>query len=185
MRFEMRRLNAAMAVALCGLSLSGCSAMRDMAGLQKKSPDEFAVSTKAPLVIPPDFNLRPPMPGAPPANTLDPSSNAQQALFNNSDPQTVANGMRGNYSPAEKLLLAHAGSQNSDPAVRARLSAEERARQNADRGFTDRILRANATRDTGQPVNADAAVATTTRSGRRTTTTAPKKEESGGWFDWF
>jgi hypothetical protein len=181
----MKRLNAALAAALCGFALSGCSAMRDMAGLQKKSPDEFAVTTKAPLVIPPDFNLRPPMPGAPPANTLDPSSNAQQALFNNSDPQTVANGMRGNYSPAEKLLLAHAGSQNSDPAVRARLSAEERARQNADRSFTDRILRASATRDTGQPVNADAAV-NTTRSGRKpTTAAAPKKEDSGGWFDWF
>ena len=182
----MKRMNAALAVALCGIVLSGCGAIRDMAGLQKKSPDEFAVSTKAPLVIPPDFNLRPPMPGAPPANTLDPSSNAQQALFNNSDPQTVANGMRGNYSPAEKLLLAHAGSQNSDPAVRARLSAEERARQNADRGFTDRILRANATRDTGQPVNADAAVNRTTRSGRKpaTAAAAPTKE-SGGWFDWF
>ena len=181
----MRRMNAALAVAFCGFALGGCSAIRDMAGLQKKSPDEFAVTTKAPLVIPPDFNLRPPMPGAPPANTLDPSSNAQQALFNNSDPQTVANGMRGNYSPAEKLLLAHAGTQNSDPAVRARLSAEERARQNADRSFTDRILRASATRDTGMPVNADVAVSTT-RSGRRTTTTAaPKKEDSGGWFDWF
>ena len=36
----------------------------------------------------------------------------------------------------------------------ARLGAEERARQNADRSFTDRILRTNATRDTGQPVNA-------------------------------
>ncbi len=181
----MKRLNAALVAALCGFALSGCSAVRDMAGLQKKSPDEFAVTTKAPLVIPPDFNLRPPMPGAPPANTLDPSSNAQQALFNNSDPQTVANGMRGNYSPAEKLLLAHAGSQNSDPAVRARLSAEERARQNADRSFTDRILRASATRDTGNPVNADAAVSTT-RSGRKpTTTAAPKKDDSGGWFDWF
>ena len=183
MRFEMRRLNAALAVALCGFVLAGCSAMRDLAGLQKKSPDEFAVSTKAPLVIPPGFNLMPP---TPPANTLDPSSNAQQALFNNSDPQTVANGMRGNYSLSEKLLLANAGSQNSDPAVRARLGAEERARQNADRSFTDRILRTNATRDTGQPVNADAAFTTTTRSGRRTTATAaPKKEESGGWFDWF
>ncbi|MEY4707870.1 MAG: hypothetical protein RJB58_1593 [Pseudomonadota bacterium] len=185
MRFEMRRLNAALAAALCGFVLSGCNTIRDMAGLQKKSPDEFAVTTKAPLVIPPDFNLRPPMPGAPPANTLDPSSNAQQALFNNSDPQTVANGMRGNYSPAEKLLLAHAGTQNSDPAVRARLSAEERARQNADRSFTNRILSSAATRDTGRPVNADAAISTT-RSGRRTTTTtAPKKEDSGGWFDWF
>lgn len=180
----MKRLNAALAVTVCGFALAGCSSLRDLAGLQKKSPDEFAVSTKAPLVIPPDFNLRPPMPGAPPTNTLDPSSNAQQALFNNSDPQTVAAGMRGNYSPAEKLLLANAGSQNSDPAVRARLNAEQRALQNADRSFTDRILRTSSTVDNGNPVNADAAVKAR-NSGRRTTTTTTTKKESGGWFDWF
>ena len=54
-------------------------------------------------MIPPDFNLRPPMPGAPPTNQLDPSSNAEQALFSNAttDPQTVAAGMRGNYTPGE------------------------------------------------------------------------------------
>ena len=63
----MRRMNAALAVTVCAIALSGCGSLREMAGLQKKSPDEFAVSTKAPLVIPPDFNLRPPMPGAPPA----------------------------------------------------------------------------------------------------------------------
>ena len=62
----------------CALAaLAGCESLRDAAGLTKKSPDEFAVTTKAPLVIPPDFNLRPPLPGAPPANTRDPSSNAE------------------------------------------------------------------------------------------------------------
>src|SRR5476649_523970 len=82
MRFdEMRLLKTTLAMGLCVVALTGCQAMRDAAGLQKKSPDEFAVTTKAPLVIPPDFNLRPPMPGAPPANTLDPSSNAEAALF--------------------------------------------------------------------------------------------------------
>src|SRR3954468_24229894 len=105
----MKVLHAVIGLCLCATVLSGCDTLRNAAGLQKKSPDEFAVTTKAPLVLPPDFNLRPPMPGSPPTNTLDPSSNAQQALFNNSDPQTVANGMRGNYSPAEKLLLANAG----------------------------------------------------------------------------
>ncbi len=29
------------------------------------SPDEFAVESRAPLTIPPDFDLRPPQPGAP------------------------------------------------------------------------------------------------------------------------
>jgi len=181
----MRLLNkalvkTALTMGLCAGALMGCQSLRDAAGLQKKSPDEFAVTTKAPLVIPPDFNLRPPMPGAPPANTLDPSSNAEAALFTTADPQTVANGMRGNFTPGEKLLLANAKAQNSDSSIRARLNADQRAAiQNADRSFTDRILSASVTPDTGKPVNADAEVT----KGKKTTT--PKKEESGGWFDWF
>ena len=175
----MRLLKAALAVGLCAAALAGCESLRNAAGLQKKSPDEFAVSTKAPLVIPPDFNLRPPMPGAPPANTMDPSSNAEAALFTNVDPQTVANGMRGNYTPGEKLLLANAKAQRSDPSIRARLNADQRAAvQNADRSFTDRILSSAVTPDNGKPVNADAEVA----KGKKT---APAKKESGGWFDWF
>jgi hypothetical protein len=173
----MRRL---MTVLMCAAVLAGCSNLRNLAGIQKKSPDEFAVTTKAPLVIPPDFNLRPPMPGAPPANSVAPTATAEQTLFNNSDPQTVANGMRGNYSMAEKLLMANAGVQNSDPAIRARLTGDQRAVQNADKSFTDRILGAGATPDTGQPVNADAVV-NAKRAGA-----APKaKKDSGGWFDWL
>ena len=47
------------------LSLSACDSLRREAGLTKQPPDEFAVVTKAPLIIPPDFNLHPPAPGAP------------------------------------------------------------------------------------------------------------------------
>ena len=177
----MKLLNVALALGLCVGVLSGCDGIRRVAGLNKKSPDEFAVTTKAPLVIPPDFNLRPPMPGAPPTNTLDPSSNAELALFSNSDPQTVAAGMRGNYTPGEKMLLANAKVQQADPGIRARLNADQRAAvQNADRSFTDKLLMTAATPDTGKPVNADAEV----NKGRKTTTTKAKKD-SGGWFDWF
>jgi hypothetical protein len=183
MRFEMRTVKAILVVALCATALGGCSGLRAMAGLQKKSPDEFAVTTKAPLVIPPDFNLRPPMPGAPPTNQLDPSSNAEQALFSGtSDPQTVANGMRGNYTPAEKLLLANAGAQKTDPGVRVKLTADERTVQNANRSFTDKVLGASGTPDNGKPVNGDAEVTKRNRGNRPVTT---QKEESGGWFDWF
>ena len=174
-------LTTILALGVASAALSGCDSMRRAAGLNKKSPDEFAVTTKAPLVIPPDFNLRPPLPGAPPANTLDPSSNAELALFSNTaDPQTVAAGMRGNYTPAEKMFLANAKAGTADPGIRARLNADQRAAiQNADRSFTDRILSTRATPDNGKPVNADAEV----NKGRKTTT-APKKE-SGGWFDWL
>jgi hypothetical protein len=182
MKFLRAALVPALAVCLCAGVLSGCDSLRNAAGLQKKSPDEFAVTTKAPLVIPPDFNLRPPLPGAPPSNTRDPSTNAEMALFANADPQTVANGMAGNYTPGEKMLLANAKAQNSDPAIRARLNADQRAAvQNADRSFTDRLLASSATPDTGKPINADAEIA----KGTKTTAAKPKKKSSGGWFDWF
>jgi hypothetical protein len=168
-------------ICLCAMALMGCESLRDAAGLQKKSPDEFAVTTKAPLVIPPDFNLRPPMPGAPPSNTRDPSTNAEMALFSNADPQTIANGLVGTYTPGERMLLANARVQNNDPTIRARLNADQRAAiQNADRSFTDRILNSAATPNTGKPVNADAEIAKGSKAA-----TAKKKEKSGGWFDWL
>ena len=46
--------------------LSGCSdSMKQSFGVGKTSPDEFQVVEQAPLELPPDFNLRPPAPGAP------------------------------------------------------------------------------------------------------------------------
>src|SRR6201996_9149583 len=176
-RFEMRLLTTVLALSVACAALSGCDSLRKAAGLNKKSPDEFAVTTKAPLVIPPDFNLRPPLPGAPPANTVAPTATAEQALMNTADPQTVANGMRGNYSMGEKLLLANAGVQNSDPAIRARITGDQRAVQNADRSFTDRVLGSSATPYTGEPLNADAQV-----SSKRASNQPAKKKDSGGWF---
>jgi Protein of unknown function (DUF3035) len=176
----MRLLNTVVALSFCAAALGGCESFRQAAGLNKKPPDEFAVTTKAPLVIPPDFNLQPPLPGAPPTNSLDPSSNAEAALFNAStDPQTIASRMGGNLTPGEKMLLANAKAQAADPGIRARLNADQRAAvQNADRSFTDRILSSSVTPDNGKPINADAEV----NKGRKTTT---KKDESGGWFDWL
>jgi hypothetical protein len=47
------------------LSLPGCSSLRQAVGLDQTGPDEFAVESRAPLTIPPEFDLRPPQPGAP------------------------------------------------------------------------------------------------------------------------
>ena len=181
----MKLLRTALALCLCATVLSGCENLRRAAGLQKKSPDEFAVTTKAPLVIPPDFNLRPPTPGAPPSNARDPSTNAELALFSNTDLQTIATGLPGTYTMGERMLLANAKAQNSDSAIRARLNADARAVQNADRSFTDRILNTTATRDTGSPINADAEVAKGTRAATAAAAAKKKRAKSGGWFDWF
>ena len=46
------------------LLLAGCTDLKRSIGLEKTSPDEFAVESRAPLTMPPDFDLRPPQPGA-------------------------------------------------------------------------------------------------------------------------
>src|ERR1700749_4884272 len=106
MRSELVLRIAVVGVSL--MTLAACDSLREEAGLTKQSPDEFAVTTKAPLVVPPDFNLRPPSPGAAPLNQIDPTSSAELAMFNSSDPTTVAAQMAGSYSPGEKMLLANA-----------------------------------------------------------------------------
>ncbi len=44
-------------------------------------PDEFAVQRQAPLVVPPDFNLAPPAPGAPRPAEGTASEQALEAIF--------------------------------------------------------------------------------------------------------
>ena len=61
--------------------LGGCDSIREAAGITKEPPDEFAVVTKSPLVIPPDYNLRPPRTGSSPTNQVAPTVSAETTLF--------------------------------------------------------------------------------------------------------
>ena len=55
-------MKALLAVAGIAMLTSGCGIGRAVGG-GKNAPDEFAIATKAPLVVPPDYSLRPPKPG--------------------------------------------------------------------------------------------------------------------------
>ena len=61
------------------LCVSG--ALAACGGGGKLSPDEFEVVDRAPLVIPPESELRPPRPGEPRAQEIDPGQQAYDALF--------------------------------------------------------------------------------------------------------
>ena len=52
--------NILIIVLLSSLFIVSCSKVRDSAGVNRKSMDEFAVIENPPLIIPPDFNLLPP-----------------------------------------------------------------------------------------------------------------------------
>lgn len=193
---NIRSLRAVLVLAVAASALAGCDTIRNAAGMEKTAPDEFAVLTKAPLVIPPDYNLRPPRPGAVPTNQIEPTEAAQTALFGN-DPATIASQLPDTYSESEKLLLANAGVQQIDPNIRAHLASDRKNMVGTDDGFTKDILfwQKPAT-DNGHPLNADEeARKLDDKKGGVQGTTAPAKPaeqpkpEDKGWldgvFDWF
>jgi hypothetical protein len=178
---------------LCGVaaSLSGCDSLREAAGEGKASPDEFAVVTKAPLVIPPDFNLRPPAAGAAPTNQIAPTQAAQAALFS-ADPATVAASLPPSLSTGERYLLANAGVQNADPAIRQEIAADSAATRAGDDSFTNNILFGGSTPTPGTAVDADAEarrIDAQKAGGTAAPATAPApatpapEEKEHGWLD--
>jgi hypothetical protein len=137
------------------LSLIGCESMREAAGITKEPPDEFAVVTKSPLVIPPDFNLKPPKPGAAPTNQVSPTQSAQAALFAD-DPAAAAAAIPGTFSPEERTVLANTGGAASDPSIRKQIAADEKQMEATDDSFTDDLMFKSPDPYKGAPLNADA-----------------------------
>jgi Protein of unknown function (DUF3035) len=185
---------------ICALSLMGCDTIKKAAGMQKEGPDEFAVVTKQPLIIPPEYNLRPPRDGAPPTNQVLPTDSAQAALFDN-DPAAAAKAMPGDASQAEKILLVRAGALNADPTIRQHVASDGRNMEAADDSFTQQVLFWKDDAPRGENVNADAEdkrLQAQKAAGGATAAPKPPKdsatikedkdsdeEESHGWFDWI
>ena len=126
----MRRtpiLIAALAVAL-PLATGGCSGVKETLGLTKQSPDEFKVVSRAPLSMPPDYNLRPPTPGAPRPQEGTPRDQAQQAVLGIA-PDAIPPIGQGEESEAaqssgESALLQSAGATGVDPNIRQLVDTE-------------------------------------------------------------
>lgn len=100
----MPRLGQSLTLA-CALLLAAC-------GGGKITPDEFEVVGRAPLAIPPESELRPPRPGEPRAQEINPGRQAFEALFPG-QPYT----RQPPKSAGELMILANL--LPSDPDVRA------------------------------------------------------------------
>jgi hypothetical protein len=86
------------------LALGGCSIFRG-----SSAPDEFAVARNAPLVIPPDYALTPPAPGAALLTPQEAQAQAIEALFGGPAPR----------SAAETSLLERAGRDRAPVGIRS------------------------------------------------------------------
>jgi hypothetical protein len=86
------------------LLLGACAkgTVQDALGMGKRAPDEFAVVKRAPLIVPPEYDLRPPDPGAPRPNVGTTSDQARVALTGSgqAEPRRTAQILAGGAGPA-------------------------------------------------------------------------------------
>lgn len=127
-------------IVLSLLLVQGCSGLRKAAGIDKRSPDEFAVVKRAPLIVPPEFDLRPPVPGATRPN-VDTASEQARATLTGRSSEPAWSEPGGSTTPAafdravpaaptsegEQALLARTGSAATDPNIRRKISEEQAA----------------------------------------------------------
>ena len=125
------RVLSVAALSCAALALAGCGTFRSMGG-SKVTPDEFRVVTKAPLVVPPDYSLRPPAPGEPRPQELQPESAARLALLGR---RTAAQ-----RTPAEVAFASRAGADQADPLIRFVVDDEFGDLAHKDRSFADMVL---------------------------------------------
>ena len=123
---------AAAAALLAAAGLAGCDSASKAFGLSKVTPDEFRVVTKAPLTLPPDYSLRPPAPGEPRPQELQPESAARQALV----------GQRAGdvRSDGERIFVSKAGADHADPLVRYVVDDEFGNLAHKDKSFADYVM---------------------------------------------
>lgn len=132
----MRKLTPALLL-LPAFALGGCAMM---AG-KRAAPDEFAVVRNAPLIIPPDYTLTPPVAGTAAVSPSDAQAQAIEALFGGPAPR----------SNAETSMLERAGRDRA--AVGARSSVGDPNTRIVDKGtVTAAIL--NSPETDGQDASA-------------------------------
>ena len=114
-------------VLAAAVTTGGCSVFKGHAN----SPDEFAVARNAPLIIPPDFSLAPPVAGTAGLSPQDAQAQAIDALFGGPAPR----------SATETSLLDRAGRDRASVGIRS--TAGDPDTRIIDKGtVTTAILRA-------------------------------------------
>src|SRR5258707_9570263 len=104
---NMRKILTA-ALLVAAVATSGCSMFKSRSNA---APDEFAVARNAPLIIPPNFNLAPPVAGTGGITPAEAQQQAIDALFGGPAPR----------SPGETSLLDAAGRNDAQVGIRSQV----------------------------------------------------------------
>jgi hypothetical protein len=154
----MKLLRSFAIIGLAVLTLAACGDVREDLGLGRNAPDEFAVVDRPPLSMPPDFDLRPPQPGAPRPQSVDLKQRANDILFggdkaaasDKADDKTAdktadkASDTPADKPPelsdAEKALLEKTGADKANPDIRQIVDHESAQKVSSSPHLVDELL---------------------------------------------
>lgn len=118
-------------IALLGFAVTGCASASKSLGLTKSAPNEFNILTKAPLVVPPEYNLRPPKLGESSAENNYSQESARKALIGDIDDAEPSQG--------EIILLAKSKAARANPEIRLVIDGQNSVERKSS-GFANRVL---------------------------------------------
>jgi hypothetical protein len=183
-------------VATAGLTvLAACSGdTGEIFGLDRQTPDEFAVVTRAPLTLPPEYGLRPPDPQGQRTSDLQPRLDAQRAVFGD-DPirkrlESEARLRDAGATQGEIVLLDRTGALEAEPGIRQIVDEESAAIAAETDSFVDDLVFWRDSPEPGDIVDAtqetrrlqnNAALGENVAEGE---TPIISREGEKSWFEW-
>ena len=138
---------------LCLLAACARGTVQNALGMGKRAPDEFAVVSRAPLIVPPDYGLRPPG-SAESRPGIDTPSERARASLTGGEAQPPAAPGREVVSAAfddhdqamtsgERALVAEATTTPTDPEIRRRIAEENMQLAQVESALFTRLVKWN------------------------------------------
>ncbi|MGH6897271.1 MAG: DUF3035 domain-containing protein [Geminicoccaceae bacterium] len=132
------------------LAACGQGSVQSALGMGKRSPDEFAVVSRAPLILPPDYGLRPPRPGESRPGVDTPSEQARASLVGRAaqpeagaDQEVLAAAFdeaAPTASAGERALVSQAVTAPTDPDIRRKIAEENMRLAQVEQELFTRLL---------------------------------------------
>lgn len=121
-------------------ALTACTSgsVKDTLGLRRGKPDAFRVVSNQPLSMPPNFDLRPPRPGAERLGKQTIDKEAEKVVFENASVEYD----NKQISKGEQSLLGLAGSSEANPDIKQILTEEElqTKEKEANKSMFDKVM---------------------------------------------
>ncbi|MBT3238893.1 MAG: DUF3035 domain-containing protein [Rhodospirillaceae bacterium] len=138
------KIHFVLAMLLVASSVAACTNDSAIFTEEKAAPDEFAVYSRAPLSLPPDFGLRPPKPGATRPQVIAPRNEAREALLGSRAVATqnkTASVGKGDLSPGMQAIIRLSGGDQAEPNIRELVNRETASLSGiGEKDVVDKIL---------------------------------------------